>query len=134
MDTIRNFEWDGILRVFRREKELDPQGIASHGGRSKRFSAGDEHTTRDYVVRGAQLFFLLIALFINVAIAGVLRWTRSHMESSGGDAVFQKNEKVGPSALTALNFIIVIQALILSAALLAIPLLHDRVGYFKGTC
>jgi hypothetical protein len=71
MDAIRNFEWDGILRVFRREKELDPQGIASHGGRSKRFSAGDEHTTRDYVVRGAQLFFLLIALFINVAIAGM---------------------------------------------------------------
>ncbi|MBW0527158.1 hypothetical protein O181_066873 [Austropuccinia psidii MF-1] len=67
------------------------------------------------VIRGATLFFILINLFIYIAIA-----------------IFQKKWQVGPSGLTGLAIFVLLQGFLHALLLLCVPQIYERTDMLRG--
>lgn len=64
---------------------------------------------------GLQLFFLFVSMCITIGLA-----------------TFQKSNHVGPSSLTVLLLIVIVPSFLMSAILLAVPVIYDRSGGLKS--
>ncbi|KAH9811763.1 hypothetical protein DFH28DRAFT_420283 [Melampsora americana] len=144
LDKIKNADFTGLNRAFGKGKhspkipplaknELSrgisggPQSnLSSKGfGKITEFGTGaagggsilddDDIGPLQVIIRSATVFFILINLFIYIAIAG-----------------FQKHWNVGPSGLTGLALFVICQGFLHALAFLVVPQIYERTDTLKG--
>ncbi|KAG0150886.1 hypothetical protein CROQUDRAFT_651717 [Cronartium quercuum f. sp. fusiforme G11] len=140
LDKMRNADFTGLNRAFGRGKHSPkippfadesrgiaggPQASGNPGRSGKGFgkiSGGrgsilddDDISPIQVAIRSATMFFILINLFIYMAIAS-----------------FQKKWKVGPSGLTGLALFVLCEAFLHALAFLVVPQIYERTDVLKG--